>query len=100
VLKQSLAFKFGRKFSETETGWDFEKLTTFYPVLETPSEILIDNGSDFMSDVMLHLGVTYGIQLFQYSTYYLQGNGLAESTNKNLIWILKRTSRIRGMIGT
>jgi hypothetical protein len=27
VLKQSLAFKFGRKFSETETEWDFEKLT-------------------------------------------------------------------------
>jgi hypothetical protein len=28
VLKLNLAFKFGRKFSETETGWDFEKLTT------------------------------------------------------------------------
>jgi hypothetical protein len=27
VLKLNLAFKFGRKFSETETGWDFEKLT-------------------------------------------------------------------------
>jgi hypothetical protein len=27
VLKQSLAFKFGRKFSETETEWDFEKIT-------------------------------------------------------------------------
>jgi hypothetical protein len=26
VLKQSLAFKFGRKISETETGWDFEKI--------------------------------------------------------------------------
>jgi hypothetical protein len=27
VLELNLAFKFGRKFSETETGWDFEKLT-------------------------------------------------------------------------
>jgi hypothetical protein len=30
----------------------------------TPSEILIDNGSYFMSHFMLHLGVTYDIQLF------------------------------------
>jgi hypothetical protein len=44
-----------------------------------------------MSDVMLHLGVTYGIQLFRSSTYYPQGNGFDESTNKNLIQILKRT---------
>jgi ribonuclease HI len=57
----------------------------------TPAEILTDNGSAFMSEVMLHLGVTYGIQLFRSSTYYPQGNGLAESTNKNLIRILKRT---------
>jgi hypothetical protein len=26
VLKLNLAFKFGRKFSETETGWDFEEI--------------------------------------------------------------------------
>jgi transposase InsO family protein len=57
---------------------------------ETPAEILTDNGSAFMSDVMLHLGVTYGIQLFRSSTYYPQGNGLVESTNKNMIRILKR----------
>jgi hypothetical protein len=31
VLKLNLAFKFGRKFSETETGWDFEKLTVSGP---------------------------------------------------------------------
>jgi hypothetical protein len=54
-------------------------------------EISTDNGSNFIYDVMLHLGVTYGIQLFRYSTYYPQGNGLAESTNKNMIWSLKRT---------
>ena len=27
MLKLSLAFKFDWKISETETGWDFEKLT-------------------------------------------------------------------------
>jgi hypothetical protein len=57
----------------------------------TLAEILTDNGPAFMSDVMLHLDVTYGIQLFRSSTYYPQGNGLAGSTNKNLIQILKRT---------
>jgi hypothetical protein len=56
----------------------------------TPTEILTDNGSTFMFDVMLHLGVTYDIQLFRSSTYYPQGNGLVESTNKNMIQILKR----------
>jgi hypothetical protein len=30
----------------------------------TPAEILNDNGSAFMSDVMLHLGVIYDIQIF------------------------------------
>jgi hypothetical protein len=44
-----------------------------------------------MFDVMLHLGFTYDIQIVRYSTYYAEGNGLAESTNKNLIHILKRT---------
>jgi transposase InsO family protein len=56
----------------------------------TPAKILIDNGSYFMFDVMLHLGVTYNIQLFLSSTYYPQGNGLVESTNKILIQMLKR----------
>jgi hypothetical protein len=30
----------------------------------TPTKILTDNGSGFMYDFMLHLGVTYGIQIF------------------------------------
>jgi hypothetical protein len=46
-----------------------------------------------MYDFMLHLGVTYGIQIFGSSTYYPQGNGLAESTNKNMIRILKRVAK-------
>jgi hypothetical protein len=57
----------------------------------TPAKILTDNGSSFMYDAMLHLGVTCGIQLFLSSTNYPQGNGLVESTNKKLIQILKRT---------
>ena len=32
-----------------------------------------------------------GIKLHYYANYYPQGNGLAESTNKNLIRILKKT---------
>jgi hypothetical protein len=32
-----------------------------------------------------------GIKLNYYASYYPQGNGLAESTNKNLIKIIKRT---------
>ena len=40
-----------------------------------------------MSDFTLEKGIK-----FKYSvSYYPQGNGLAESTNKNLIKIIKRT---------
>ena len=34
-----------------------------------------------------------GIKLHYSANYYPQGNGLAESTNKNLISILKKTVR-------
>ena len=40
-----------------------------------------------MSDFALEKG----IKLKYYASYYPQGNGLAESTNKNLIKIIKRT---------
>ena len=43
-------------------------------------------GAEVTNFVMKH-----GIYWKTYSNYYPQGNGLAESTNKNLMKILKRT---------
>jgi hypothetical protein len=56
------------------------------------SECLVfDNASYFSSLDMNVFSLEKGIKLKYYASYYPQGNGLAESTNKNLIKIIKRT---------
>ena len=56
-----------------------------------PISLVFDNVSYFSSIKMIEFTSEKGIK-FHYSTnYYSQGNGLAESTNKNLIRILKKT---------
>jgi transposase InsO family protein len=54
-----------------------------------PSKITTDNAKDFNSYALVEFCFKYGIVLSHSSNYYLQGNGLAESTNKNLMNILK-----------
>jgi transposase InsO family protein len=56
-----------------------------------PDKFIIDYGSIFIGSKFTKLCGEYGIVMGQSSNYYPQGNGLAESTNKTLIQILKKT---------
>jgi transposase InsO family protein len=56
-----------------------------------PDCLVFDNASYFSSLEMSNFSLEKGIKLKYSASYYPQGNGLAESTNKNLIKIIKRT---------
>jgi len=53
--------------------------------------IISDNGLAFVGDNVTDVAMKYGIYWKTSSNYYPQGNKLVESTNKNLLRILKRT---------
>ena len=54
-----------------------------------PISLVFDNATYFSSIILTTFAHEKGIKLHYYANYYPQGNGLAESTNKNLIRILK-----------
>eukprot|EP00253_Pinus_taeda_P029625 PITA_29625 len=56
-----------------------------------PSALMFDNASYFSGNAMTEFSLKRGFKLKYSANYYPQGNGLAESTNKNLIRIIKRT---------
>jgi hypothetical protein len=56
-----------------------------------PESLVFDNASYFSSMDLNVFSLEKGIKLKYFASYYPQGNGLVESTNKNLIKILKRT---------
>jgi hypothetical protein len=56
-----------------------------------PAKITTDNAKAFSSTKLSSFCFKYGIILSHSSNYYPQGNGLAESSNKNLMTILKKT---------
>jgi len=56
-----------------------------------PEVLVFDNASYFNSADLTEFTLDKGIKLRYSANYYPQGNGLSESTNKNLIKILKRT---------
>ena len=56
-----------------------------------PSTIILDNAKSFVGAQICAWAVDHNIYLRMSSNYYPQGNGLAESSNKNLIRIMKRT---------
>eukprot|EP00253_Pinus_taeda_P009426 PITA_09426 len=56
-----------------------------------PSALMFDNASYFSGNAMTEFALKRGFKLKYSSNYYPQGNGLAKSTNKNLIRIIKRT---------
>ena len=70
-------------------GMDFleDKIITRFGV---PTRIITDNGPCFVSSKMSSFYFKYGIVLSHSSNYYPQGNGLAESSNKNLMTIIKK----------
>jgi transposase InsO family protein len=55
-----------------------------------PLEIITDNGPTFISAKLNQFLAKLGVKHFTSSTYYPQGNGQVESTNKNLVRIIKR----------
>lgn len=55
-----------------------------------PAKITTDNAKAFSSSEFSYFCFKYGIVLSHSSNYYPQGNGLAESSNKNLITIIKK----------
>jgi transposase InsO family protein len=55
-----------------------------------PAKITADNSKAFSSTKLSSFYFKYGIMLSHSSNYYPQGNGLAKSSNKNLMTILKK----------
>lgn len=65
----------------------YDDLVTIFGV---PKSIISDNSIAFVGLRVSDQAVRNGIYLNTSSNYYPQGNGLAKSTNKNLIRIIKR----------
>jgi hypothetical protein len=55
------------------------------------SILVFDNVSYFSSTLLKNFSIDKGIIIRYSLNYYPQGNGVAESTNKNLVRILKKT---------
>jgi hypothetical protein len=55
-----------------------------------PKKLVIDNAQAFKSNSMIEFCNKYSIKLVHSTPYYPQGNGLAESSNKTLIRIIKK----------
>lgn len=55
-----------------------------------PQKIVVDNATNFSSTKISLFCYDHGISLAHASDYYPQGNGQAESSNKNLINIMKK----------
>lgn len=55
-----------------------------------PSTIISDNAKSFVGTQICAWAMNHNIYLSTSSNYYPQGNGLAESSNKNIIRIMKR----------
>lgn len=68
--------------TEAEILSFLEELVVRFGLLKT---IILDNARAFTSSKVTQFALSHGIYLKTSSNYYLQGNGLAESTNKNLI---------------
>jgi hypothetical protein len=55
-----------------------------------PRKIITDNSQAFKSSKLLQFCQNYNIELGHSIAYYPQGNGLVESSNKNIINIIKK----------
>jgi hypothetical protein len=56
-----------------------------------PSVLVFDNATYFYSTLLKKFSLDKGIIIRYSANYYPQGNGVVESTNKNLVRILKKT---------
>jgi hypothetical protein len=64
-----------------------DRIITIFGV---PSKITIDNAKTFKSIILSSFCFEYGIDLCNSSNYYPQGNDLVESSNNNLMAIIKK----------
>jgi transposase InsO family protein len=55
-----------------------------------PNRIITDNVASFKAEPLIKFCEQFGITLIHSTPYYPQGNGLAESSNKSLVKIIKR----------
>ena len=56
-----------------------------------PTQIVTNNATTFSSVKMIQFFQKYHIRLHHSTPYYPQGNGLAESSNKSLVKVIKKT---------
>jgi hypothetical protein len=56
-----------------------------------PSNLVFDNATYFSSTLLTEFSLDKGIIMRKSTNYYPWGNGVAESTNKNPVRILKKT---------
>ena len=56
-----------------------------------PNYLVFDNAKYFSSLKIVEFALKYNINIKYSANYYPQGNGVAESTNKNLLRIIKKT---------
>ena len=56
-----------------------------------PNCLVFYNAKYFSSLKIVEFALKYNITLKYSTNYYPQGNGVVESTNKNLLWIIKKT---------
>ena len=59
-----------------------------------PSKLITDNAAAFKSKRMVEFCYKYNIGLGHSTAYHPQGNGLAESSNKSLVNIIKKLLEI------
>ncbi|XP_057835773.1 uncharacterized protein LOC131046125 [Cryptomeria japonica] len=76
-----------RNSSETKILAFLEELVCWYGL---PKTIILNNACAFTGSCVTQFDLHQGIYLKTSSNYYPQENGLAESTNKNLIRLIKR----------
>ena len=55
-----------------------------------PVRLVTDNAPDFKADALVNMCESMGIHMVHSMSYYPQGNGLAESSNKILVRIIRK----------
>jgi transposase InsO family protein len=58
-----------------------------------PKRLVTDNATAFKDDALVDMCKSMGIQLVHSTSYYPQGNGLVESSNKSLVRIIRKLSK-------
>ena len=55
-----------------------------------PTKLVTDNATTFRAKELVDMCESMGIKLMHSTSYYPQGNGLVESSNKSLVRIIKK----------